>query len=243
MRAHEITTGQRLLDYLDIHYYFQPDTSANDDAAKALRLRMSRSLWDYSYVDESWIGTSTPQNHQWDPTTVALIPRFKALIDLNYPGTKLSIGEWSSTDDTDLTGGLLTVDVLGIFGKLAVDSATYWATPDEMGPVGLAYWLYRGFGTYFGSNSAQVTLVNPNPDILGVYAATDVGTRKLSVVIVNKDPDTPVAYYLANVPSGQYFIRHFGGQAGIAKWQTIITLSSNHYIVVPAYTALFLKQQ
>jgi len=45
MNEVEKTTGNRLLDYLDIHYYFQPDTSANDDVAKALRLRMSRSLW------------------------------------------------------------------------------------------------------------------------------------------------------------------------------------------------------
>jgi hypothetical protein len=45
MKKTETQTGKRLLDYLDIHYYFQPDTSANDDAAKALRLRMTRSLW------------------------------------------------------------------------------------------------------------------------------------------------------------------------------------------------------
>ena len=45
MHAHDNSTGQRLLDYLDIHYYFQADTSANDAAAKALRLRMTRSLW------------------------------------------------------------------------------------------------------------------------------------------------------------------------------------------------------
>ena len=45
MQAQENKTGQRLLDYLDIHYYYAADTSANDDAAKALRLRMTRSLW------------------------------------------------------------------------------------------------------------------------------------------------------------------------------------------------------
>lgn len=50
MKAAEQTAGKRLLDYLDIHYYFQPDTSANDDAAKALRLRMTRSLW----VSSEW---------------------------------------------------------------------------------------------------------------------------------------------------------------------------------------------
>jgi hypothetical protein len=45
MAAAEKKNGQRLLDYLDIHYYYQADTSANDAAAKALRLRMTRSLW------------------------------------------------------------------------------------------------------------------------------------------------------------------------------------------------------
>lgn len=45
MNAKSKAAGKRLLDYLDVHYYFQPDTSANDAAAKALRLRMTRSLW------------------------------------------------------------------------------------------------------------------------------------------------------------------------------------------------------
>ena len=45
MRKHDKKTGRRLLDVLDIHYYFHADTSANDAAAKALRLRQTRSLW------------------------------------------------------------------------------------------------------------------------------------------------------------------------------------------------------
>jgi hypothetical protein len=164
MKLKEKTAGKRLLDFLDIHYYFQADTSANDAAAKALRLRSTRSLWvgitcfppihiassiltsylqDTTYVDESWIGSS-PQNHQWNPTVVSLIPRMRSLIQINYPGTKLSVSEWASTADTDITGGLVTVDALGIFGQQQLDAATYWVTPDELGPVGLAYWLYRG---------------------------------------------------------------------------------------------------
>ncbi|KAJ7132681.1 glycoside hydrolase family 44-domain-containing protein [Mycena filopes] len=239
MAAAEKTAGKRLLDFLDIHYYYQADTSANDASAKALRLRMSRSLWDYSYVDESWVGVS-PQNHQWNPDTVALIPRFRTLIDIHYPGTKLSISEFSSTADTDLTGGLLTADMLGIFGQQKLDSATYWATPDELGPVGLAYWLFRGFGVHFGANSAQVNLATPNYDTQGVYAATENG--KLSVVIVNKNPDKPITFALANMPVGKYFVRHFGGQAGIAKWQTTVNINSINYIVIPAYTAVFMQQ-
>jgi hypothetical protein len=45
MKAKSKTARKRLLDYLDIHYYYQADTSANDAAAKALRLRATRSLW------------------------------------------------------------------------------------------------------------------------------------------------------------------------------------------------------
>ncbi|KAF9448877.1 glycoside hydrolase family 44 protein [Macrolepiota fuliginosa MF-IS2] len=240
MKKVEDTTGKRLLDYLDIHYYFQPDTSANDDAAEALRLRMTRSLWDTSYVDESWVGTD-PQNHQWNPDTVELIPRMKTLIDINYPGTKLSISEWSSTQDDDITGGLVTADALGIFGQYGVDSATYWATPGEQAPVGLAYWLYRGYGTYFGSNTAQVNLANPDPSTWGIYAGSD--GDKLTLVIINKKPNQALTFDLSNVPTGSYFVRHFGGAAGVAKWQTTLSVTSSQFIVVPGYTAIFLKQQ
>ncbi|TFK72335.1 hypothetical protein BDN72DRAFT_334184 [Pluteus cervinus] len=253
MRQHDRKSGKRLLDYLDIHYYFQADTSANDDAAKALRLRSTRSLWDPTYVDESWIGQD-PQNHQPKPDTVQLIPRIKSLISQYYPGTKFSIGEWSSNAPEDeLTGGLFAADVLGIWGKYGVDSATYWATPGEQSPVGLAYWLYRGYGTYFGDNSAQVTLANPRPDVLGLYAAVGKagpafeaathGKQVLSLVAINKSGNETVAFDLAGVPTGKYFLRHFGAGAGPAKWQSNITISSSSYIVIPPHTAAFLQQQ
>ena len=45
MQAASNQAGKRLLDYLDIHYYYAADTSANDAAAKALRLRMTKSLY------------------------------------------------------------------------------------------------------------------------------------------------------------------------------------------------------
>jgi hypothetical protein len=145
MKANDANFKKRTLDYLDVHYYFAPDTSANDDAARAIRMRMTRSFWDPTYVDESWIGTSTPQNHQPNPTKVQLIPRLQALIATHYPGTKLFISEWSSgSPEGDITGGLVVADSLGIFGQYGLDGATYWGTSTRASPVGLAYWLYRG---------------------------------------------------------------------------------------------------
>ncbi|PVF98742.1 hypothetical protein CPB86DRAFT_814423 [Serendipita vermifera] len=239
MKVASTAAGKRLLDYLDIHYYYQPDLSANDAATKALRLRMTRSLWDPQYIDESWVGQS-PQNHQPNAAAIWLIPRMKKLIADNYPGTKLSISEWASTADGDITGGLVTADSLGIFGRYGVDVATYWSNPDAKGPVGLAYWLYRGSRTYFGSSGIQVNLTASDAaNTYGVYAALE--GRKVSIVIVNKDIK-PLALDLSNVPHGAYFMRHFGGASGVAKWQANITISSHQYIVVPSYAAIFLKQ-
>ncbi|KAK7688489.1 hypothetical protein QCA50_008027 [Cerrena zonata] len=242
MQTHDKNAKKRFLDFLDIHYYFAPDTSANDDAAKALRLRMSRSLWDPTYVDESWI-SGPASNSQPNPDSVNLIPRMHTLIEKYYPGTKLSIGEWSSSADTDLTGGLLTVDMLGIFGRYKLDQATYWATPDEKGPVGLAYWLFRGYGIYFGDLSAQVSIPKLDPNVLGVYASTNSLHNNATLVVVNKSPTDPVALDISGIPKGNYFLRHFGGQAGVAKFQTTISIESTQYLVVPAYTAVFLQQR
>ena len=236
MAAHDKATGSRLLDFLDIHFYYQADTSANDAAAKALRLRQTRALWDPTYVDESWVGTSVPQNHQPNATIIQVIPRMQKLIQQFYPGTKLSISEWNSQGDGDITGGLGTADALGIFGRFGVDSATYWSDPDETSATALAYWLFRGYEVYsllcvaahvdencsygvkFGNLSLQVNVTNFDPNVLGVYASTS-SNNKVSLVVINKDASNPVALNVSGLPTGKYTLRHFGGQAGVAKWQ------------------------
>ena len=69
----------------------------------------------------------------------------------------------------------------------------------------------------FPAKSAQVNMADRNQGILGVYAGTNTG-KDVSVVIINKDVK-PIALYISNIPAGTYFLRHFGGAAGIAKWQ------------------------
>ena len=59
MAAYENTNHTRLLDYFDLHYYPQTPGSRSSPAGDAQHRRCgcasTRSLWDPSYVDESWI--------------------------------------------------------------------------------------------------------------------------------------------------------------------------------------------
>lgn len=79
VRSHELATGVRLVDVIDVHYYPQGSNVAlsSDESAgtAALRLRSVKSLYDPSYVDESWIGRP-----------VDLIPRPKQWIAAYLPG-------------------------------------------------------------------------------------------------------------------------------------------------------------
>jgi len=62
-----------------------------------------------------------------------------------------------------------------------------------------------------------VNLTNPDPNTWAIYAGSD--DSKLTLVVLNKNPDKALSFDLSNVPTGRYFIRHFGGDAGVAKWQ------------------------
>src|SRR5205085_9101147 len=98
------------VDVLDIHYYPQGTNIAlsEDESAgtAALRLRSTRSLWDPTYIDESWIGS-----------VVKLVPRMKDIIARKAPGTKLAITEWNWGDGAGVSAGLATAEVLALFGR------------------------------------------------------------------------------------------------------------------------------
>ena len=74
MRAQERRNGTRLLDYIDVHYYRQGGTTTD----------VTRSLWDPTYTDPSWIGER-----------IRLIPRMKEWVADNYRHTKLAITEYN----------------------------------------------------------------------------------------------------------------------------------------------------
>ena len=179
VRAHDAQAGRRTLDVLDVHFYPQANGvygGQTDKATSALRLRATRSLWDPTYHDESWVGVP-----------LHLIPRLNEWIASGYPGTRLGITEWNFGADFHINGGLAIADVLGIYGRENVYLANYWAYPNKDSPGYLAFKLYRnpdGRGNGFGDVACAA--VSADQDRLSVYAATDSRTGELTLMVINK---------------------------------------------------------
>lgn len=180
MQAYETQHGQRILDYLDLHYYPQANgvslSSAGGAATQALRLRSTRSLWDPTYVDESWIG---------EP--VSLIPRMQAWVDQNYPGTRLAVTEYNWGGLEHINGALAQADVLGIFGREGLDLAALWAPPAASQPGAFAFRIYRNYdgqGSKFGDT--RVRAASADQDKIAIYAAQRSQDGAVTLVVINK---------------------------------------------------------
>jgi len=179
----EKKTGVRILDVLDVHYYPQEAnvySGAADRATQLLRLRSTRSLWDPSYVDESWI-------HE----TVRLLPRMKEWVDKNYPGRGLSLGEWSFGGDKDVTGALATAEALGRFAQFGVTSAFYWGAPPADSQSKFGYLAYRNFDGHGGRFLDSFVPTQPLEGA-SLFVSRDVDGKHLVLVAVNLSADDAV---------------------------------------------------
>jgi glycosyl hydrolase family 44 len=173
--------GKRFLDYFDQHYYPQIGGGTDPDS-DALRLRSTRSLWDPTYVDESWIGPSGV-----NAPPLQFIRAMKAWVAQYYPGTKVAVTEynWGALDD--INGALAEADVLGIFGREGLDLATMWGEPQPTQPGAYAFRMYRdydGAGGRFGDVS--VSAASSDQGRLAVYAAQRSSDRALTLTVINK---------------------------------------------------------
>lgn len=204
MRAYEQVNGVRLLDYFDLHYYPQASgvalSPAGDATTRALRLRSTRSLWDPTYVDESYIAETEEGN-----VAVQLIPRMRAWVNQFYPGTKLAISEynWGALDH--INGALAQADVLGIFGREGLDFATLWQPPLPAQPGAFAFRMYRnydGAGSAFGETSVRAT--SSEQGLLSIYAARRSSDSALTLIIINKSTTAQNAtVHLTGAPFGE----------------------------------------
>jgi len=180
MHLYEQEHGVRILDYLDLHYYPQASgvalQPAGGAANQAKRLRTTRSLWDPTYVDESWIA---------EPAQ--LIPRMRAWVDTYYPGTKLAMTEYNWGALNHINGALTQADVLGIFGREGLDLATLWDPPSSSDPGAYAFRLYRNYdgdGSTFGDQSVLAN--SADQEKLAIYAALRSNDNALTIMVINK---------------------------------------------------------
>ncbi|HVZ40310.1 MAG TPA: glycoside hydrolase family 44 protein [Candidatus Kapabacteria bacterium] len=188
MKDAEAQYGVRLIDVLDLHWYPEAlgqgsqgkvrvalSDNAEPDVARA-RMQAPRTLWDSSYAEDSWIG------QYFSP--VALLPRLRAAIDRNYPGTRLAFTEINYGGDHHVSGGIAMADVFGIMAKYGVYMTNYWGP--IVGYVSSAYRIYRN---YDGHNSTygnhMVAAATSDNERSSVHASLD-SLGYLHVMAINR---------------------------------------------------------
>ena len=202
MKAYEQQHGIRLLDYLDHHAYLAPGnlafSSAGNAATQALRLDSTRVFWDPTYVvtGDYWIRDVDRNGANVAPQ---FIPRLRDIVAQNYPGTKIALTEynWGALDD--INGALAQADLLGIFGREALDLATLWGAPKPTDPGAFAFKVYRnydGIGGTFGETAVQAASTDQGK--LSVYAAVRSDLNLTAIVINKTTNDLSTTVTLAN---------------------------------------------
>lgn len=186
--------GARSLDVFDVHAY--PDgadtTGWTPALIQSLATRIYRDYWDPTYTTEStykdnpYVTLTEPK-----PSIPFRIPRLRALVNAIYPGTPLSITEWSAAfaGESDFSTALGDADAYGILGRERVALATRWGAPDPANPNYQALKLYTNYdGAHHGFNPVSVLATgNGNSNLLSVYAATTATGNSLTVMVLNKD--------------------------------------------------------
>lgn len=188
MKAAEASAGQRVVDYLDLHWYPEAtgagkriigtDTSAESVTA---RVQAPRSLWDATYEETSWIVDDALKE------PLHLISRVKDKIAAHYPGTGLALTEWNYGGGQDISGAVAVADVLGILGSYGVDIASYWALGNER----FANAAFRAYRNFDGANAAfgdtSIHAASSDVPTATVYASIDSGNPgRVVTVLINK---------------------------------------------------------
>ena len=215
-REYEQKSGVRILDILDVHFYPMGDgigittNGRTDPATAAKRIRSTRSLWDSTYKDESWIDNR-----------IRLIPMLREWVAANYPGLGISIGEWNFGAETHMSGGLAAAEVLGRFGLEGVTSAYYWTVPADRSP---AFWAFRAFRNFDGEGGRfrdRTVAVSGSATLTSVFASRDEDNRRIVAIVLNHSALAPLAPAIrvqgcGTIQSGRAFT-YKGGPDGFAS--------------------------
>jgi hypothetical protein len=228
LRQNDIANARRLLDVFTVHYYPQGG-EFSDDVSSTMQLRRNRStrsLWDPTYVDETWINDR-----------VRLIPRLRGWVNTYYPGTATGITEYNWGAENHINGATTQADIYGIFGREGLDMAARWTTPASSTPT---YKAMKMFGNYDGTGSrfgdTSVAAAAPNPDTLSAFAAQRSSDGALTILVVAKvlSGSTAATVTLANFqPAGAAHVWQLTSANAIARLSDISVGGSSVSLTVP----------
>ncbi len=233
-RARELQTGTRPVDVLDLHYYPQaPGVALSDDeSVAALRLRSLRSLYDSTYVDESWIGQP-----------VRLIPRVKEWIAARCPGVRLALTEYNWGGDEGISSALAQAEALAIFGREGVDMATRWVAPPAGSKVMEAFRLYLdldGAGRDLLRGESVQALSSDAVEV-GAYAILREGGTDTAVLLFNRGTGSRlVQLAVASAADGVAELFRFDATQDLEPVSPVTVLAGRVDLEVPARSATLL---
>jgi Glycoside hydrolase family 44 len=205
LAAASASSGQSLLDVLDVHYY-----TNNGNPSDAQCVQSPRLFWDPGYttlsaaqtypLDFGWPGIGNYfLSPSWYPRK--LIPRLLGKIANAYaagavaaPG--LSISEYNSGCEADIAGGLAQADLLGVFGREGVYAAAAWPVQSLTGNYLLAafdlYRNYDGQGAIVGDTTVLATTSDGVDTSIYAFAHSD-DPLAVDLVAINKSNVSIVA--------------------------------------------------
>lgn len=173
--------GMSLLDVVDVHYYPEGKDLRNgrpsSNRNRNLRIAATRSLWDKSYDDKSWIDEK-----------IYFIPRLQELARKYKPSLKVAIGEYNFRGEKDIAGGVVQAEVLGVFAYTGLYSANYWTVPPRDSYPFQAFKIFRNYDNQM-STFGREYLQNDFgiQQVASVFSAKDTSARRLTLVVINKD--------------------------------------------------------
>ncbi|MHB8636695.1 MAG: glycoside hydrolase family 44 protein [Fimbriimonadaceae bacterium] len=196
MQQAGVAAQKRLLDVLDLHWYPEATgdgirivSDGDSPGLSDARIQAPRSLWDPTYVENSWIAQSLGN------APIDLLPGVLGRINSYYPGTKLAFTEYQYGGSNAISGAIAQADVLGIFGRYGVFAGANWGINSGAAAEVAGYNAFINYdrnGSKFGTIGLAVSGETPSQN--SVYAAMDqtfsVVPTRVTLVVINKTAGT-----------------------------------------------------
>jgi hypothetical protein len=210
LRIEETAQGRTLMDVIDLHWY--PEARGNDNGGQsrritfdqnpthpgvvAARVQASRSLWDPTYTETSWITSCCSGG------PIRLLKHVQRDVDDFKPGTKIAITEYNYGAGNHYSGGIAQADFLGVLGREGVFAANWWDLNEGSSYVNAAFDIYvnyDGAGSGFGDTSVEgdtsniaesavyASVDSSDPNRMVVVAINRTGTEKTTGIAVTHD--------------------------------------------------------